>query len=245
MTTKIKPSSPGQLQCQTLESPCWCPGCCSFQRPDFTSWIRKPCIIYDIWYIIYGWEETWAINSSFGERLLPAAALAFSSQRRRLEQSSWSWEQHRQNNICLDVLVKYWHNLEDHVVLPDVRVVCDGNILGHFGDPRNRNCGKVAANLRRSFLSPSSLSLTAKNGNNSNSSQVSPQSNELPFSLLLTRLLICQAGIKLNSTFFEDLMYLTGISAIKVWRFVSRLVESISISFKKVSVLGQNIGSVS
>ena len=108
MTTKIKPSSPGQLQCQTLESLCWCPGCCSFQRPDFTSWIRKPCIIYDIWYIIYGWEETWAINSSFGERLLPAAALAFSSQRRRLEQSSWSWEQHRQNNICLDVLLKPW-----------------------------------------------------------------------------------------------------------------------------------------
>ena len=108
------------------------------------------------------------------------------------------------NNICLDVLLKYWHNLEDHVVLPDVRVVCDGNILGHFRDPRNRNCGKVAANLRRSFLSPSSLSLTAKNGNNSNSSQVSPQSNELPFSLLLTRLLICQARIKLNSTFWRS-----------------------------------------
>ena len=65
-------------------------------------------IIYDIWYIIYGWEETWAINSSLGERLLPAAALAFSSQRSRLEQSSWSWEQHRQNNICLDVLLKPW-----------------------------------------------------------------------------------------------------------------------------------------
>ena len=56
MTTKVKPSSPGQLQCQTLESPCWCPGCCSFQRPDFASWFRKPCIIYDIydiWYMIY------------------------------------------------------------------------------------------------------------------------------------------------------------------------------------------------
>ena len=56
MTTKVKPSSQGQLQCQTLESPCWCPGCCSFQRPDFASWFRKPCIIYDIydiWYMIY------------------------------------------------------------------------------------------------------------------------------------------------------------------------------------------------
>ena len=48
MTTKVKPSSPGQLQCQTLESPCWCPGCCSFQRPDFISWIIRPFIIYDI-----------------------------------------------------------------------------------------------------------------------------------------------------------------------------------------------------
>ena len=157
MTTKVKPSSQGQLQCQTLESLCWCPGCCSFQRPDFAAWIIRQShyiwyIIYDIWFIIYSWQETWAINSSLGERLLPAAALAFSSQRRRLEQSSWSWEQHRQNNVCLDVLLKYWHNLEDHVVLPDVRVVCDGNILGHFGDPRNRNCGEVAANLRRSFF---------------------------------------------------------------------------------------------
>ena len=60
MTTKVKPSSPGQLQCQTLESPCWCPGCCSFQRPDFASWIIRPFIIYDIYdittmtrYIIY------------------------------------------------------------------------------------------------------------------------------------------------------------------------------------------------
>ena len=97
MTTKVKPSSPGQLQCQTLESPCWCPGCCSFQRPDFAAWIIRQShyiwyIIYDIWFIIYSWQETWAINSSLGERLLPAAALAFSSQRRRLEQSSWSWE---------------------------------------------------------------------------------------------------------------------------------------------------------
>ena len=54
MTTKVKPSSPGQLQCQTLESPCWCPGCCSFQRPDFTSWVIRPSnhilyMIYHIW----------------------------------------------------------------------------------------------------------------------------------------------------------------------------------------------------
>ena len=54
MTTKVKPSSQGQLQCQTLESPCWCPGCCSFQRPDFTSWVIRPSnhilyMIYHIW----------------------------------------------------------------------------------------------------------------------------------------------------------------------------------------------------
>ena len=58
MTRKIKPSSPGRLQCQTLESPCWCPGCCSFQRPDFASWIIRQShyiwyMIYHIWYMIY------------------------------------------------------------------------------------------------------------------------------------------------------------------------------------------------
>ena len=170
MTTKIKPSSPGQLQCQTLESLCWCPGCCSFQRPDFASWIIRPS--HYIWYMIYHisymiYHISYMVEKR-PERSTPRSERDFYRQpllRSVRKEGAWNnrlgpnKSSTASNNICLDVLLKYWQNLEDHVVLPDVRVVCDGNILGHFGDPRNRNCGKVAANLRRrSFLSPSSLS---------------------------------------------------------------------------------------
>ena len=74
------PFFPKLRQCQIPMSPCWCQGCCSFQKPGIPH--------YPLW------RKKWAtcaINSSFSVRLSPAAAFAFNSQRRRFEQSSWSW----------------------------------------------------------------------------------------------------------------------------------------------------------